>query len=52
MEFCILATCKVISGFFLAVCTDGDSIVFPQWEIRLLAPGPNIPLSHIILTLS
>ena len=32
--------------------TYGDYIVLPHWEIRLLAPWPNIPLSHIILTLS
>ena len=30
--------------------TRDDFIVLPHWEARLLAPWPDIPLSHIILT--
>ena len=33
------------------VCTHGDFIVLPQWETRPLAPGLDIPFSHIILAL-
>ena len=33
-------------------CPHGDFIVLPLWKIRPPAPLPDIPLSHIILTLS
>ena len=36
----------------VTVCTHGEFIVLLHWEIRLLAPCHDIPLSHIILTLS
>ena len=36
----------------VTVCTHGDFIVLPHWDIRAPAPCPTIPLSHIILTLS
>ena len=32
------------------VCTHGDFIVLPHWETRLVAPWPDIPFSHIILS--
>ena len=34
------------------VCTHGDFIVLPHWTPRLPASWPDIPLGHIILTLS
>ena len=30
------------------MCTRGDFIVLPHWEIRLLVPWPNITLSDVI----
>ena len=35
--------------WFATVCTDGDFLVLSHWA---LAPWPNFPLSHIILTLT
>ena len=52
VEFDVLTTCKVISSLhrLVTVCTHGDLIVLPHWEIRLPAPWSDIPLSHIILS--
>ena len=36
----------------MAVHTHDDFIVLPHWETRPPGSGPDIPLSHIILTLS
>ena len=56
LEFYYLATSKIISerarDMILDVYTHGDFIVQLYWEIRLLAPNPIIPLSHLILTLN
>ena len=38
--------------WLVTVCTHDDLIVLPHWKIRLPAPWPNIPLSHIVLTLN
>ena len=37
LEFCVLATSKVISGL-VTVHTFGDFVVLLYWEIRPLAP--------------
>ena len=34
--------------WFVTVHIHGNCIVLPQWEIRLLTPWLNIPLSHIL----
>ena len=36
----------------VTVRTHDDLIVLPHWEFRLQPPWPDIPLKHIILTLS
>ena len=53
-----LAKCEsvVVGGRGLyrvvTVHTHSDFIVLPHWETRLQVPCPEIPLSHIILSLS
>ena len=49
LEFYVLTTSKVISE---QVTTHIDFEVLSYWEIKPLAPWPDIPFSHIILTLS
>ena len=36
----------------MTVCIHGDFIILPQWKIKPPVPWPDIPLSHIILTLN
>ena len=36
----------------MTVRTHVNFIVLPHWETKLPAPWPDIPLSHIILTLA
>ena len=41
LEFYVLATSKVIRYLLVTVCTHGDFIELPHWEIRLQAPCSN-----------
>ena len=41
-----------VEDWLVTVRTHGDFISLPHWETRPPGPGPHIPLSHIILTLS
>ena len=53
VEYYIITKSKVISLWISAwtLCTHADFIVLPHWEMRLPALCPNIPFSHVILTL-
>ena len=56
LEFCAMAASKVISGEVpdcdSAYSYSSGFIVLHDWETRLPVPRPDIPLSHIIQTLS
>ena len=54
LRFYILERAKVISGLVptVIVFTHGDFMVLAHWETTPPASGNDIPLSHIILTLS